>query len=142
MGGFDDPVPSALTDVTSTCVVSGPGACSNQSAGNFVSSFVSGASPTAIVTVTITGTIAPGTSGEIVNTAILSADFGLASDSATTVVAAPTNTPTYTPTTVPTRTLTTVPTNTPVPTATTGPRAQPRRPTRRRHPPSHRPPRD
>jgi uncharacterized repeat protein (TIGR01451 family) len=79
--GFDinDSVPVAITGVSASCAVTGTGSCGvNASSGNAVS--FTGASlnagPGNSLSITISGTVAPGASGNLINTATVTAgDF-------------------------------------------------------------------
>ena len=86
-----DAVPAALTGVTATCVVQGLGSCgSNGSAGNSVSFTNATLAPGGgnALSIAITGTVSPATTGPLTNTATVTAGAGtteanLANNSAT-----------------------------------------------------------
>ena len=88
---ISDTVPAALTGVTATCVVQGLGSCgSNGSAGNNVSFTNATLAPGGgnALSIAITGTVSPATTGPLANTATVTAGAGtteanLANNSAT-----------------------------------------------------------
>ena len=87
---ISDQVPTTITGVTTTCVVTGTGGCgTNASSGNAVSFANASLAPGAgnVLTITINGTVSSGASGALANTATVAAagatDSNLANDSAT-----------------------------------------------------------
>ena len=73
-----DAVPAAITGVVATCAVTGSGSCgTNATTGNNVS-FTNAnlADGSGRLTITITGTVAPSTTGALVNTATVSVGAG------------------------------------------------------------------
>ena len=74
-----DAVPAAITGVVATCAVTGIGSCgTNGTTGNNVS-FTNANLPAGAgqaLTITITGTVGPGTTGNLVNTATVTAGAG------------------------------------------------------------------
>ena len=84
-----DLVPAAITGVTETCAVTGTGTCgTNASSGNAVSFTNASLAPGAgnVLTITVSGTVSPGASGPLANTATVAAagatDTNPANDSA------------------------------------------------------------
>ena len=72
-------MPAAITGVVATCAVTGTGSCgTNGTTGNNVS-FTNASLPAGAgqeLTITIVGTVGPGTTGNLVNTATVTAGAG------------------------------------------------------------------